>query len=92
MIRRVIGVPRRPIRVLPLLIRHFRTTADAMVEVVFVQVDIHPGALLQKDLVILRAGQRGQEENLRTSSGSSRLMISMSRRIDPLVSPGKPKM
>ena len=35
---------------------------DAVVEVVFVEVGIHPGARLVQLLVVLRAGQRRQEE------------------------------
>ena len=37
---------------------------DAMVEIVFVEIGIHPRAVLQQDLVVLRAGQRSQEEEL----------------------------
>src|SRR5262245_63792234 len=37
---------------------------DAVVEVIFVHVRIHPAAVLQKHLVVFRTGQRREEEEL----------------------------
>src|ERR1700722_14080508 len=42
---------------------------DAMVEVVFVDVGVHPDALLQQSLVVLRAWQRREEEELENIEG-----------------------
>ena len=61
-IGRVIGLPGVAVGVFPFRIRHLRMATDAMIEIVFVEIGIHPRALLQQHLVILGAGQRREEE------------------------------
>ena len=62
MLGRVEGIPGGLISLLPLPIRHLGVVGDAVVEVIFVEVTIHPDALLQKHLVVFGAGKRREEE------------------------------
>ena len=64
-LRRVKCAPRFPVSLFPFRRRHFRVLNNPMVEVVFVHVRVHPHALLVKRLVVLRTGQRCQEEELK---------------------------
>ena len=61
---RVVGVPGDPIGLLPFVIPHLRMMRDPMVEVAFVQIGIHPHALLLQHLVVFGAGQRSEEKEL----------------------------
>src|SRR3984957_8742269 len=69
MVERIKRVPRSAIRVLPLLIAHFWMMRDAMVEVVFVDVGVHPDALSEHLLVVFRSRQRREEEELENVEG-----------------------
>src|SRR6478672_9363138 len=51
------GFPRRAVGLLPFRIGHLGMMHDAMMAVIFVQIDVHPPALLPQDLVVLGAGQ-----------------------------------
>ena len=61
-LRRVERVPGGAIGLLPVRVRHGAVVRDAVIEVVFVHVGVHPDALGRERLVVLRSGQRRQEE------------------------------
>ena len=61
---RVIGFPGVAIGLLKLRVGHLRMMHAAMMDVVLVEVGFHPYAPLPQGLVILRAGQRRQDEQL----------------------------
>ena len=63
-IRGVEGVPGGSVGLLPLLVRHFGMVRDPVVEVVLVDVGVHPYPLLQQGLMVLRAGQGGEKKEL----------------------------
>src|SRR5215207_2532543 len=92
MVRCVIRVPGGAVDALPFGLTHLRMPRDHMLEVVLVHVRIHRDALRMKRFVVLGAGERVRQKNSRMSSGSSRLMISISARIVSGVSAGKPRM
>jgi hypothetical protein len=58
------ALPSRTIGAIPIFIRHDRMMRHPVIEVVFVEVGVHPGALLPQDLVVLGAGQRRKHEEL----------------------------
>src|SRR6202453_2744023 len=64
MVKRVKRAPRGSVGVLPFLVAHFRMMRDAVVEVVFVDVGVHPDPLGEHLLVILRPRQWREEEEL----------------------------
>ncbi len=64
MVERIKGVPCSSVGVLPFLVAHLRMMRDAVVEVVFVDVGVHPDALGEHLLVVFRARQRREEEEL----------------------------
>ena len=61
---RVVGLPGFLVDLVELRIAHLRVMHAAMMDVVLVEVRIHPDALLPQRLVILGAGQRRQDEQL----------------------------
>ena len=61
---RVEPLPGRPVGILPFGVRHGRVMHDPMIEVVLVHVGVHPRALAVQDLVVLRARQGGEDEEL----------------------------
>ena len=61
---RVVGLPRLAIDLLELRVAHLRMMHAAVMHVVLVEVGVHPDALLPQGLVILRAGQRREHEQL----------------------------
>ncbi len=63
-LRRVVERPRLLIDRVQLLPRHLRMVGDGVLEVVFVEVGIHVDALPPQHLVVLGAGQRGQDVEL----------------------------
>src|SRR5262245_29664412 len=89
---RIVARPCHAVGVFPFRIAHLRMMRDAVVEVIFVHVRIHPGAVLQKTLWSSEPGKGVRKKNSRISSGNSHLMISTSRRIESLVSEGKPRI
>ncbi len=64
MLGRVIGMPGLAIGCLPFGIAHARVMGNAVIEIVFVEIGIHPHLLAEQRLVILGAGQRRQKEEL----------------------------
>src|SRR5262249_60135524 len=91
MIDRVVALPCALIGALPLLSRHPRVRGGDVIEVVLVQVGVEVPAFTS-----LRwssePGSGVRQKNSSKSTGSSRLMTSMSRSIDAGVSFGKPRM
>ena len=61
---RVVGLPRLAIDLLELRVAHLRMMHAAMMHVVLVEVGIHPDALLPQGLVVFRARQRREHEQL----------------------------
>ena len=61
---RIEGVPGRAIGLLPFRVGHLGMMRDAVIEVVLVHVGVHPDPFLPQHLVVLRAGQRREEEEL----------------------------
>jgi hypothetical protein len=52
-LRRVIILPRGAIGFILLIVGHARMVGHAMVQVIFVQISVHPGTLMPKHFVIL---------------------------------------
>ena len=61
---RVVGLPGVLVGLVVLVIAHLRVMHDAMMDVVFVEVGVHPHALLPERLVVFRTRQRRQHEQL----------------------------
>jgi len=64
MLEPVEALPCLTIGTVPVRVGHDRMTRHPVVEVVFVEVGVHPGALLPQDLMVLGTGQRRQHEQL----------------------------
>ena len=61
---RVESVPSRPVSLLPFGVRHLAVMRDTVVEVVLVDVRVHPHPLLQQGPMVLGSGQGREEEEL----------------------------
>ena len=64
MVEGIEGLPRRAVSLLPFGVGHFRVMRHAVIEVVFVDVGVHPDPFLQQTLMILGARKRRQKEEL----------------------------
>jgi len=64
MLEAVEALPRLVIGTVPVRAGHHRMMRHPIIEVVFVEVGVHPDALLPEDFVVLGAGERRQYEQL----------------------------
>ena len=60
----IVALPSRVIGLFPLLIAHLRMMGDAVVQVVFVEIAVHPLAAAKRIAMVLGTGQRRQEKQL----------------------------